>query len=322
MNSRVRPYIPLPKPYPVHTFPFRLLEKWIWILRRCLLLTGLTIGLSGAKKVGQVTGGNSLLKLNKNYALGRKGTVIELPQDQVIYRYVRERGCWGLDESQFIAHHLMELGKIRNSRTALLDIGANTGLVTLQAMNLSNTDNEIFLFEPIPRHIQAIRHNCKNLSKLHINDFALSSENGLSKIFTEHTNHGNSSLILSMVPSVGSVETEIKLVNTTEYCDNFLNRFDHYVIKCDTQGMDARILSKVPNRIWEVVECAIIEVSAIPEISEEEVDKLLSMCHEFQYVSWSPRGGKKIQFQEIREFWLSKSKTHKNLFLSKSINQS
>ena len=124
---------------------------------------------------------------------------------------------------------------------------------------------------------------------------------------------------LVFVASKGKIVNEIELRDTAEYCADFLSGFDSYVIKCDTQGMDALILSRIPQRIWENVECAVIEVWALPEINELDVEKLLSMWEGFKYVSWEPNSKKTITLDEINQFWLKKSgKELGNLFLSKS----
>ena len=332
-------WIPITSPTPFKTFPKRLIRKWRNILANILSPTqrisrtlnqnakvftsAIAIRIRsrfrGARIVGVSQNGNTILRLNKNYALGRKGTDLELPQDLVIFESVKRRGDWELEESEFLAIALRKVGKITSSKAALLDIGANTGLVTLQAMNLSKKSIEAFLFEPIPRHVAAIEHNLRSLKNIHVNEFALSNQNGKSEIFTQTTNHGNTSLLKSVVPSDELIRTSIKLVDTSEYCDNFLKGFDEYVIKCDTQGLDALILSRIPNRIWQSTEAAIIEVWALPEILEQDVTDLLAMCQDFKFASWHPKSQERLSLKEISEFWLGKSGTHRNLFLSKSL---
>ena len=185
-------------------------------------------------------------------------------------------------------------------------------------MNLSSTTNDVFLFEPVPRHTSAIKQNLRTLSNIHINEFALSDKNGKAEIFTQATNQGNTSLLNSVVPKINMITTQIELVETTQYCNKFLSNFDRYVIKCDTQGMDALILSRFPEHIWKNCESAVIEVWSIPEISEKDVKGFLYMCQEFEHVSWHPEAGsgRRIELAEVREFWLSKSGTSRNLFLS------
>jgi FkbM family methyltransferase len=315
--SNFRNWIPLTKPTPVKTFPKRLITKFLVIAKNIVFPIGVRFGFSGAKIVGVTENGNTLLRLNKNYALGRKGTDLELPRDLAIFESVRKWGHWELQESEFLASGLRKVG--RSSKTALLDIGANTGLVTLQAMNLSKTSSEVFLFEPIPRHISAIKHNLRNFPNVHVNEFALSNGNGNSEIFTETTNHGNTSLLESVVPSDELIRTHIKLIDVAEYCDNFLKGFDNYIIKCDTQGMDALILSRIPNRIWQRTEVAVVEVWALPEICAQDVINLLGMYKNFKYASWHPNSQERIDINEIKAYWLGNSGTYRNLFLSKDL---
>lgn len=313
----LRRWIPLIKPNPIKTTPQRLIRKWLYIAKNIISFIGVQTGLFGARIVGVTQNGNTLLRLNKDYALGHKGTKLELPRDLGIFESVRKRGIWELEESEFLARGIRKAGDA-GKRTALLDIGANTGLVTLQAMNLSKTSVEVFLFEPIPKHVSALKHNLGNLPNIHINEFALSNENGNSYFFTQTTNHGNTSQLASVVPSNETIRTRIKMVDTEEYCDTFLEGFDKYVIKCDTQGMDALILSRIPNRIWQNTEVAVIEVWALPEIREQDVTNLLAMCQNFNYASWNPNSQERLDLDEVSEYWLSKSGTFRNLFLSKT----
>lgn len=290
------------------------MRRWIYIVKNLILYVGSICGFSGAKDVGISPGGNNFLQLNKNYPLGKKGTILELPKDDIIFKYVKLRGSWELEESKFLARGLQKAGVI-NSKVAFLDIGANTGLVSLQVINLAGSNAEIFLFEPVPRHAFALSQNLKSLLNIHLNEFALSDKNGEAEIFTDTLNHGNTSLFNSAVPFT-EVKTQIRLVDTLEYCDNFLKIFESFVIKSDTQGMDALILSRIPNWIWQKCESAVIEVWALPEINNKHVENLLLKIQKFEFVDWTPKSEKKIAFHEIIEFWLSKSGAQRNLFLS------
>lgn len=167
---------PFEKLTPIRTFPKRLFKQWGKIMKRIVVSVELALGIGGAKIIGITPQGNCILKLNKDYALGHKGSLIELPRDKTIFHYVKNHGSWELEVCKFLAKGLRAACLQLNSKVALLDVGANTGLVSLQTMNLSNTTNEVFLFEPIPRHIWAIKNNLKNLSNLHINEFALSDK--------------------------------------------------------------------------------------------------------------------------------------------------
>ena len=305
--------------FPIKSFPKRLSVKWIFIFDNIFWFAQGKIGFSPTQIIGVTPTGNTQLRLNRKFPIGEPGFVVELPRDDVIFRSVSRSGSWEIEESEFLARGLKSACQKSDSKTALLDIGANTGMVTLQAMNISKTNNEVFLFEPIPRHASAIRNNLRNLPNVHLNEFALSNKNGFAEIFTEKWNQGNTYLINSVVASKGKIVNEIELRDTAVYCADFLSGFDSYVIKSDTQGMDALILSRIPQRIWENVECAVIEVWALPEINELDVEKLLSMWEKFEYMSWTPNSKKTITLDEINQSWLKKSgKELGNLFLSRT----
>jgi FkbM family methyltransferase len=284
-------------------------------------LIGSRLGFVGSINVGTSPNGNSLLRLNRNCALGSKGAILELPLDKVIYESVKFKAKWELAESEFLARGLIKACKQQEMKTAFIDIGANTGLITLQAMNLSRTDNEVFLFEPVPRHASAIKQNLRSLAGIHVLEFALSDRNGEAHIFTEESNQGNSSLLNSVVRENGMVRTQVQLVETKQYFKENINSFERYVLKCDTQGLDALILSRLPEYIWKNCECAVIEVWSLDEISEADVDTLLLNCRDFDSISWNPGEMQedKIGLDEVREFWLSKSGLQKNLFLKNGI---
>jgi FkbM family methyltransferase len=305
---------------PIKIFSQRLFTRWRDVAKKIVTLVGVRLGLLGSRIVGVTDSGNILLQLNRSYALGHKGKILELPRDQSIYECVKNYGSWEKDVSKFLALGLKKANMEPNTKIALIDIGANTGLVTLQAINLAKTEQEIFLFEPVPRHASALATNLSNLKNIHINNFALSDRNGIAEIFTEATNHGNTSLLKSAVPEIDMISTNIKLVETNTYCHQFLCNFEKYIIKSDTQGMDALILSRFPELIWKNCESAVIEVWALSEVSERDVDRLLSMLLDFEYISWQSKVEKnsRIELNEVSDFWLSKSGSIRNLFLIKN----
>jgi FkbM family methyltransferase len=308
-------WIPIASIRPFETFLRRTNIKCKSVGKQLFLFAGLKLGFSGAREVGTTKYGNTILRLNGNSPLGRRGNLIELPRDRIIFESVKNLGSWEIDESKFLAHVLKELFRDKTTKVALVDIGANTGLVSLQAMNLAKTNNDVFLFEPIPGHVSGIHSNLRNLPKIHVNEIALSDRDGEAKIFTEFDNRGNTSLLKNLIPSKGQMCTKVKLVNTFDYFEKNVTGFDSYVFKCDTQGMDALILSRVPKSIWQKCKAAVIEVWALPTISEKDVDELLAMCTDFKYMDWFPNSRKRIDLDEVRSFWLNGSSSSSNLFL-------
>lgn len=310
-------WIPMTRPFPLRTLQKRIVSKWIFIITEPFILLRIKLKLNGAKYTKDTPCGNALLILNKDYPLGPKGTEIEIPKDNVIFEHIRRTGTWELDVSLFLSDGLKEVCRIPTKKVALIDIGANAGLVTLQAMNLSNTPNEVILFEPVPNHAAAIKQNLKKLRSIRLNEFALSDKNGKTNIYTESSNRGNTSLLESVIPRKDKIATLIELVDAKEYFDKNLSKFDSFIIKCDAQGMDSVILARLPNWFWHKCEYAITEVWAIPQTSEVLIDELTSKWTTFREISWSPEFSSHVQLDEIRKFWLSSSGFQRNLFLKK-----
>ena len=322
--SELKSYIPFPKISPISTFPLRMLTKWNFILKRFLSASGAKLGLCGASVLGFEVNGNVRLKLNRSYALGIKGTVLEVPLDRVIFKSLRQTGKWEIEESRFLAEALVRAHQGLNSKVALVDIGANSGLVSLQSMNLADTTSDLILFEPLPKHIAALKYNVsqsKNMGNVTINKFALGDKNKITTIFTQLSNYGNSSLFETVVPESEQIQTEIRVVDTKEYSIKHLASYDSLVIKCDTQGMDPLILSRIPDVIWDKVTCAVVEVWALPEIEIRDVESLMEMWSgfEIELEILSPIMKRKVQISssDLKKIWMGKSYTAGNLYLTR-----
>ena len=275
------------------------------------------IGISGAKVIGITSNGNTILRLNRDYPLGARGSVIQIPRDKKMFEKVRRHGSWELKISKFIADGL-KISQQLNENIALLDIGANVGLVTLQSLNISRVACDVFLFEPIPQHAKAINHNLVGLANIKIYEVALSDQSGVGKIFTQNSNRSNTSILRRVVPEFELIETDIVTLDTAEFCKTNLKNYDSYIIKCDIQGMDALVLSRIPNEIWQNLNRAVIELWALPEVEKNDVENLLLVLKKFKFLSWHPSSKKTVSISEIKNFWLSGSLHNRNLFLSKT----
>jgi FkbM family methyltransferase len=281
------------------------------------------LGIYGAKVIGNTDDGNCILKLNRKTYLGSKGDLIYAPRDLSIFEHLRKFGRWEIEVSEFLSESLKSVGTNLENKSVLLDIGANVGLVTVQAMNMSGAKNDVYLFEPLKGHAQAIRNNTKNINgdcKVNVVNVALSDQDGVSVIYTEVSNHGNSSLFSSAVPLERRNQIEISTVETSRYISNLLLGYDRIVIKSDTQGMDALILAKFPIEAWDKVFSVVVEVWALSDICETDVDKLVALWSSFEYISWSPDFKSAIDLIDVRNYWISKSNNQRNLFLKRKLS--
>lgn len=316
-------WIPFTSPRPFTTFGPRLLRKLRFIGSNSFIRLGNLLFLTGAREIGFSSVHNALLQLNKNSPLGAKGEVIEVPKDNMIYKHIKFKGQWEFAESRFLAEGISAARENDLEDVAILDIGANSGLVTLQALNIAGTIRAAYLFEPLENHCAAIKHNLSkfmSITKVSIHEFALGEANGNADIYTQKTNLGNTSLFNSLSPGEETLTRTIRVVDTSDYF-NRSKLHQGYIIKSDTQGMDALILARIPTEIWDLTERLIVEVWAIPEIRESDVDLLLTHFSKFDFIDWSPNSSNRLTQDEIKDFWTGKSGKSKNLYLRKLIGK-
>ena len=264
--------------------------------------------------------GNLILELNRPSPLGPRGMQIQIPQDRVIFEEIRKFSQWEMQECEFLSRALKRVARDTPDRKCtFLDIGANIGMVTLQTLSLAGTSPDVLMVEPLARHVEAIKFNTRNLARDHsiqVFEFGLAENSGKASLFTEAHNHGNSSLVESLVRADGAIRTEIKLKGAEEFAEENLLGDHPLIIKCDTQGFDALILSRLPESVWIRTRAAIVEVWAIDEIEEADIDHCLHLWNGFKSMSWSPTKRERISNLELRNFWLSKSQNTRNLFLT------
>lgn len=297
---------------------FPILKK-LHKLMHSLRVIGQKLRLTGAREVHSAESDLAALTLNKSYPLGAKGREIYLPKDKIIYEFIKFRGCWEVEESRFLAKMLVTLCSRENQKgVALIDIGANTGFVSLQAMNLAGTGNDCILIEPVGSHAAAIRRNFANSNfKVIVKELALSDHDGQAELFKQKSNRGNSSLLESVVPTSEKISEFVEIRDSKYFFEKEIDIYDSYVLKCDTQGYDPLILSRIPSSIWNKIESAVVEVWALPFIDPSHVKELLEKLSVFSVASWNSELSSKADLQEVSRFWLSKTSESRNLFLSR-----
>jgi len=314
--NNIKKWIPFTSILPLNTFLIRLKKKNLYILQLIYSI----IGLSGARIIGALPNGCFQVRLNKSSILGEKGTILNLPKDNVIFQNVRTYGHWEKHECEFISRALQTAHLSTQSKVALLDIGANVGLVTLGAMNLSKTATDIHLFEPTPIHIFALKHNLKNLKisgDIFVNEHGLSNKSETIKLYRDLGNSGHSSVFNKAVNVQNREEIEVRLESANQYFESNLLNYDSFIVKSDIQGLDAQVLSNFPIEFWKKVKAAVIEVWAFTEVKNEDVEDLITKLDGFQNLSWDPYFRIKPTITEIKKYWLSRNNQQRNLYISK-----
>ncbi|NCV08720.1 MAG: FkbM family methyltransferase [Actinobacteria bacterium] len=314
--NNIKKWIPFTSILPLNTFLIRLKKKNLYTLQLIYSI----IGLSGARIIGALPNGCFQVRLNKSSILGEKGTILNVPKDNVIFQNVRTYGHWEKHECEFISRALQTAHLSTQSKVALLDIGANVGLVTLGAMNLSKTATDIHLFEPTPIHIFALKHNLKNLKisgDIFVNEHGLSNKSETIKLYRDLGNSGHSSVFNKAVNVQNREEIEVRLESANQYFESNLLNYDSFIVKSDIQGLDAQVLSNFPIEFWKKVKAAVIEVWAFTEVKNEDVEDLITKLDGFQNLSWDPYFRIKPTLTEIKKYWLSRNNQQRNLYISK-----
>lgn len=306
------------RPFPIRTFPERLVKKMKKVVFFCFHLISSALGVRGMKVVGSTLNGSVLLKLNQSKPLGIKGKVISIPRDEVIFRNLQFFGEWEIEECSFLANALKKVSQTK--RVAFLDFGANVGTVSLQTLGLAQTNAEVIMVEPLPIHVMCIESNIVDLAKtnkVNIYPFALGKTNGNTRAFTQSGNSGNTTLMSNIIPSEESSVLEITMRKTEDFVQEALLGYSRYVLKSDLQGYDAVVLASIPKDIYDRTEAAVVEIWALEGIKPSEVRRCLDLWGSFSQMSWSVNSMTKISQSEVADFWLSESGESRNLFMMK-----
>lgn len=311
-----RKYVPFAQLHPLRTFPLRSFNKTVALLIFRFLREWRLVG---CKLVSLDDSGLATVRLNRNYPLGLKGSHISLPKDLVIFESVIRRGRWESEESDFFVSQI-QCTKSQGRKMCLLDIGANTGLFSLQVANKISQPISYYLIEPLPINLKCLALNVSELkqkSDVEVFPFGLGDSDQIAKMYTETTNVGNSSMILSAMESGKYTESSIAIRDTRWFVLNHLSKFDAFFLKSDIQGMDAEVLSMIPNQIWEKTSCASIEIYSNRDIRHEDIDKCAAYWKNFSSFSWADNPTKIVLLEDVISFWKSGRNEQRNLRISR-----
>jgi FkbM family methyltransferase len=266
-----------------------------------------------------------VLRLNRKSSLGQKGDLVYLPSDETICNFVRLRGSWELDDCQFLVSEITRHTNrgTQSQDTLFLDIGANSGLISRQVRNLLGKEISMILVEPIPMHVEAIRLNLEEFhleQNVSIIQGALGDIDGVAEIYIQESNRGNTSLLHEAIMKHQSKAMGINLIDTEKFSNEKLDKFKNIVLKSDTQGFDAKILSRIPPKAWSSINSAVIEVWALPEVELSDIVRLIGIWRDlgkFKFYS-SSNTSIELTLEEIELLWSSKSGKSMNLRLVSS----
>ena len=208
----------------------------------------------------------SVLTLREDTSLGKKNEKIFVTNDSYQTWYI-------MNSRDFHKSFVGKVLKFTKSNIGynLIDIGANTGLLTRCLLNnLSNIRN-CFLVEPDPDNLFCIKNNLQNFENINTLDCALDLSDGEKKLFIDQNNKGNLSLNYEMMTlkedKLSFMNSEDNYINVkTKNIKNYFNDIrneNNNIIKIDVQGYDEIIFQEIPRDVLIKTDILFIEITPL-----------------------------------------------------------
>ena len=294
------------------------------MLRKIVLLCLSFLNISGARELSGETAESHRIRLNRMNKIGPKNSIVCVSKDKFIYRSIIRYGEWEKEISEFLASKILAADNSKNF--VFLDIGANVGFITLQIAKIlkrncfRGSNFQFICIEPVNSNynfcVSNLNEMVRKTFKWTVKRIALgdAESNSLMQVNTE--NYGDSSL-LQLAKKNNSNNEYVEVIDTKTFSESELAQFDSIILKCDTQGYDAKILARIPDVIWRRVTSLVVEIESYGDLHETDIELCLDRFMEFDLRSFSCSGKNLLSRQEIREIWTSEVHTTRNLYLSK-----
>ena len=208
----------------------------------------------------------SVLTLREDTSIGKKNDKIFVTNDSYQTWYIMN----SRDFHKSFVEKVLEYTRSDISYN-LIDIGANTGLLTRCLLNnLSNIRN-CFLVEPELDNVFCIKNNLQHFKNINILDCALDSLDGEKKLFIDQNNRGNLSLNYEMMTlkqdklrfmNSRDNYVNVKTKNIKNYFNEIINE-NNNIIKIDVQGYDEVIFQEIPRDVLIKTDVLFIEITPL-----------------------------------------------------------
>jgi len=255
----------------------------------------------------------SVLTLREDTSLGKKNEKIFVTNDSYQTWYI-------MNSRDFHKSFVGKVLKFTKSNISynLIDIGANTGLLTRCLLNnLSNIRN-CFLVEPDPDNLFCIKNNLQNFKNVNILNYALDLSDGEKKLFIDQNNRGNLSLNYEMMTlkedKLSFMNSEDNYINVkTKNIKNYfsdIRNVNNNIIKIDVQGYDEVIFQEIPKDVLIKTDVLFIEITPLKSKKFDEEKFNLNLDFFKRYFT---SNGDQLKKNEVIE--LTKRQSGKNFDL-------
>jgi FkbM family methyltransferase len=182
--------------------------------------------------------------------------------DETIFPQIITHQEWGTSNNEQILSHL------RGESIGLIDVGANVGLFTRQMLIASKKITHAYCFEPEISNFELAAANLKNFTNVSLFNFGLADVNKTIDVSVNLTNSGNISLNKNAILNTicGTEKVEIRRPDISkEPFSSIIRNHNSLVYKSDTEGLDEVIFTHLGTNFWKKIECAMLEISRIPD---------------------------------------------------------
>jgi FkbM family methyltransferase len=275
----------------------------------------INLGINPFKVLVEDPEGLVYLKARVKTGLARRGQVICLPKDQMIYSYVQNYGQWGSDEGVYLATLATKHKKLHHEDIILLDLGAHAGLVSKVFKNHTRPyKSNLILVDPLPLNIKAQKFNFQDeRGSINHCQKAITLESGKVKFEFNIANIGASRVSSDQEHYLGENLMEVPAISARDFEIEYLGGHEKILVKSDLEGLDATILNSFSKETWSRIIGGVIEIENALK-NKEDIIKLLT-SHLFHYkLYWDWNSKISLNHSEVLDLWNNKKILVKNLY--------
>lgn len=207
------------------------------------------------------------ITIKKDASIGSAGEVISLPFDVSTLSILFKKNDWHTDT---IDRLNSDLDKTKSY--TVFDVGANVGLFSRQILNSNIQISRLHCVEPDHNNFDFLKANLstyEQITEIEYHRYALGEQNQKTLFYRDPLNVGNYSLNQSAVLKNQEI-IEVDVVSTNNFFLENATGNKRLIIKTDTQGFDEKIITLIPDSVWERVDFAIIELWGVDNKSFDE----------------------------------------------------
>ena len=240
----------------------KVLKKYSWHTFRLWKLANKIEFTPLAMKQG-VLFSHAKLKLKESsplYTASAKEIFINI--DETIFPQIITHQEWGTSNNKRILSHL------KGENIGLIDVGANIGLFTRQMLIASKNITHAYCFEPKTSSFEIATVNLERFTNASLFNYGLAEANKTIDISINLTNSGNISLNKNAILNSTHLSEKVEIRRPDvlkEPFSSIIKNHTSLAYKSDTEGLDETIFSQLGTIFWEKIECAMLEISRIPD---------------------------------------------------------